>query len=80
MCMCLCVYGRGDNRQQRPQESTWLPDGVITERRCQSAAEEEEEEQKGSGRQERSVEQQAEAHVSREKQTPFISQKLKKSV
>lgn len=30
----------------RPEESTRLPDHVIAERRCQSAAEEEEDEQK----------------------------------
>lgn len=33
--------------QQRPRESSRLPDGVITERRCQSAAE------GGKGREER---------------------------
>lgn len=59
---------RGE-RRQRPREPTQLPDGVITERGSHSAAEEEEQEERevGDKSEERSVQRQAEAHISREK-------------
>lgn len=60
-----------ENHQSLRREVAELPDGVITERRCQSAAGGKEE-QKGSGRQEQSVEQQRE-------KTPIISQNPKKN-